>query len=591
MKSRFIYLLMMLVGVLACSEDFTESTAYGALSDDALANAEGVDLLLVGAYSLLDGHSDTGSSDWEKTADGWWYDAISDDAHKGSTNGDQADLFLIETFDWNTTNPYFGGKWRALYASVNRCNAVLSLINKIEEGDFTQQEAEARFLRAHYNFELQKGWGNVAFISVENYDNTEFNQPNSGPIWDQIEADMEFALNNLGDQSDLGRPNTWTATAYLGKIHLYQGEWNEALTYLETVINLGPYDLLDEYVDNFRLAGETGEESVFAIQYTADAGVSFNGNRGGTLSFPNGGPIGSCCGFYQASQDLVNAYQTENGLPLLDTYNQNDVANDYGLNSFQDGIEDANGNPVPTDFEPEDAPLDPRLDYVVGRRSLDMNGWGVNIGKDWIRASFNDISGPYLTKKNYYHNGEDANRGTGGWGEQRSGINYHIIRFADVLLMGAEAAVETGALDKALTWTNMVRMRAKNMTYLKAFELVSLPNEGGFTSVPVEVNGVHVDAANYEIEPYPAFPDATFARKAVRFERRLELGVEGHRLFDLRRWGNATEVMNEYIQNEARTIPPFGTAANPYTATYDLFPVPLGAIDLSGGVLTQNPGY
>ena len=116
-------------------------------------------------------------------------------------------------------------------------------------------------------------------------------------------------------------------------------------------------------------------------------------------------------------------------------------------------------------------------------------------------------------------------------------------------------------------------MRAKNMTYLK------------------DVNDPTKDAANYVIEPYPPFADAAFARKAVRFERRLELGVEGHRLFDLRRWGNATEVMNTYIQNEGRTITPFGTAANPYTATYDLFPIPLGAIDLSGGVLKQNPGY
>lgn len=560
MKSKFIYLFLMLVGILACSDDFTESTAYGALSDDALANAEGVDLLLIGAYSLLDGHSDTGSADWHKTADGWWYDAISDDAHKGSTNGDQAELFLLETFDWNTTDPYTGGKWRALFASVNRANAVLSLIGKIEEGDFRQQEAEARFLRAHYNFELQKGWGNVPFISVENYNNTEFNQPNPGPIWDQIEADMKFAVDNLGDDSEVGRPNTWTATAYLGKIHLYQGEWNEALTYLETVINLGPYQLLPEYVDNFRIAGETGMEAIFSIQFAADAGVSYNGNRGGTLSFPNGGPIGSCCGFYQPSQDLVNTYQTENGLPLLDTYNQTDVANDYGINSAEP-------------FTPHTGPLDPRLDYTVGRRGLDMNGWGVNVGKDWIRASFSDISGPYLTKKNYYHNGEDANRGTGGWGEQRSGINYHVIRYADVLLMAAEAAVETGALDKALGWTNDVRSRAKNMTYLK------------------DVNDANQDAANYQIELYASFPDATFARKAVRFERRLELGVEGHRLFDLRRWGNATDVMNTYIQNEGRTITPFLTAANPYTATYDLFPIPLGAIDLSGGVLTQNPGY
>jgi hypothetical protein len=210
-----------------------------------------------------------------------------------------------------------------------------------------------------------------------------------------------------------------------------------------------------------------------------------------------------------------------------------------------------------------------------------MNGWGVNVGKDWIRASFGDISGPYLTKKNYYHAGEDANRGTGGWGEQRSGINYHIIRYADVLLMAAEAAVEVGRTDDALDWVNQVRNRAKNMTYLK------------------DVNDPGKDAANYQIEPYPAgaFANVDYARKAVRFERRLELGVEGHRLFDLRRWDandpgyDAVQVMNNYIANEGRTITPFGTSANPYEAKYNLFPIPLNAIDLSGGVLQQNPGY
>ena len=112
-----------------------------------------------------------------------------------------------------------------------------------------------------------------------------------------------------------------------------------------------------------------------------------------------------------------------------------------------------------------------------------------------------------------------------------------------------------------------------------------------------DVNNPNADAANYQIEPYPAFPDQAYARKAVRFERRLELGVEGHRLFDLRRWDatdpgfDATQVMNEYIANEARTITPIGTAFNPYEAKYNLFPIPLNAIDLSGGVLQQNPGF
>jgi len=146
------------------------------------------------------------------------------------------------------------------------------------------------------------------------------------------------------------------------------------------------------------------------------------------------------------------------------------------------------------------------------------------------------------------------------------------MRFADVLLMAAEAAVETGDLTTALTNVNRVRNRAKNSNYLQA----------------VDGSG---DAANYEIEPYASFPDATMARKAVRFERRVELGMEGHRLFDLRRWNVSVQVMNDYFANESRTITNFATKVSPYTATHDLFPIPLGAIDLSGGALTQNPGY
>ncbi len=561
MKNKIIYLLILMIGVLSCGKDFTESTAYGALSDENLQNAQGIDLKLIGAYSLLDGMSATGGADWEKTGDNWWFDVISDDAHKGSTNGDQADLFLLETFDWTSSNPYIYGRWRALYAGTNRANAVIDLISQITDGDFTQQMAEARFLRGYYNFQLQRIWGNPPYISEENYANTEFNQPNPGPIWDKIEADFSFAKDNLAPtQNDVGRPTSWTAKAFLGKVLLYQKKYGEALTLFDEVINSGKFALLPEYVDNFRLAGDNSVESLFAIQFAADAGQSYNGNRGGTLNFPGGGPINSCCGFYQATQDLVNAFQTKDGLPLLDTYNQHDVANDYGI--FSDEA-----------FTPETGPLDPRLDYTVGRRGIDFNGWGINPGKDWIRASFADISGPYLAKKSMYYAGEDANMGTGGWGQQRAGINYHIMRYSDVLLMAAECAAEGGDLDKALNYVNQIRNRAKNMTYVK------------------DVDGSGNPAANYSIEPYTSFPDKEYAIKAVRFERRLELGMEGQRLFDLRRWGNATQVMNDYIANEARTIPPFGIAAKPYQDKHNLCPIPLNAIDLSGGVISQNPGY
>ncbi len=546
-----------------CSDEFTETVNYGTLDPSTLGNAEGVELLLISAYSALDGINARGGDDWHVTGDNWWFDALSDDAHKGSTDGDQGNLYQLEIYDWTTNNSYFAGKWNALFAGINRSNGVITTINSIDDGkDYSAQMAEARFLRGHFNYELQKIFGNVPYISDENYANKEFNQPNPGPIWDAIEADFQFAVDNLPtSQGDVGRPNKYAAQAYLGKAHAQQGDYGSALTQLEAVINSGAFSLLPEFADNFRAAGDTGSEALFSIQFFADGGVSFNGNRGGTLAMPGGGPIGSCCGFYQPTQDLFNAYETDaSGLPLLETWNAEDLASDYGI-------------PSDEAFTPTDKTLDPRVDYTVGRRGIDFNAWEVNPGKDWVRASDADISGPYLAKKNFYWAGEDSQRGTGGWGEQRSGINYHILRYADVLLLAAEAAAATGDTGKALTYVNEVRGRAKNMTYVK------------------DADGA--DAANYSIELYTSFPSQDYAMMAVKMERRLELAMEGKRLFDLRRYGNSADVINTYMSNEARSITSFADEAanNSYQSKHDLMPIPIGAIDASVGTLQQNSGY
>ena len=419
MKKRFIYYVMLFAVVFACSDDFTEIPAVGALSDAAVQNEAGVELLLVGAYSTLDGRrANLSGNGFAASGDNWWFDVLSDDAHKGSTDGDQGDLFEVEVYNWSTANPYILGKWSSVFAGVNRANAVIALIATIEGADLTGKLAEARFLRGHYNFELQRIYGNIPYISEENYANTEFNQPNPGPIWDQIEADFQFAIDNLpAVQDEVGRASGWAAKAYLAKVHLQQNDWGPALTLFTDVINNGPYDLNAEFLDNFAIAGDNSVESIFSIQFTADGGQSPNGNVGGVLNYPNPGPFGSCCGFYQPSQDLVNTFQTDGaGLPLLDTFNNTDVANDYG-------IEDADA------FTTHAGPLDPRLDYTVGRRGIDYNGYGTFPGHSWIRATFADISGPYLPSKNVYQSGEDANQGTGGLGPTtfRYQLPYHSI--------------------------------------------------------------------------------------------------------------------------------------------------------------------
>jgi hypothetical protein len=552
--------MLLLMSVLACSDEFSETIEIGTLNPSALANEDGVNFLLTAAYSALDGVTNA-TGGWEATGDNWWMDVIADDAHKGSNDGDQQTLFLLEVYDWQTGNSYINSKWRALYAGANRANAVISLIlGEGVEVQFAKQLAEARFLRAHYNFQLQIMWGQYAtYISDENYVAVEFAQQNGSPLWPAIDADFLFAVQNLPDvgATDFGRATNLAATAYWAKSKLYQGEFGDALTAFQEVINSGKYSLLPEYGDNFRSAGEGGSENIFAIEFSALGGAfAPNGNQGGTLNYQ--GPNGWCCGFYQPTQDLVNTFQTSGGLPLLDTYNQTDVANDAGIES---------GAP----FTMHTGPLDPRVDYTAGRRGINYNNWDINPGKDWVRAGFSDISGPYLGRKNVYWAGEDSQVGAGGWGEQRSGINYHFIRYADVLLMAAEAAVETNDLATALDYVNQVRQRAINSTTIKAAD--------------------GSDAANYDIALYPNFGSQDEARKAVRMERRLELGMEGHRLFDLRRWNILAETINTYVENEKRTIPNFGPKFKGAANKHNLFPVPVNAIDQSSGTLSQNPEW
>ena len=561
LKSFILSISLVMFMTNACNESFTEVPAYGSLSDANLANATGIDLLLTGVYSVLDGQTNT-TGGWGSSGDNWWMDVISDDAHKGSTDGDQADLYDIEVFNWATGNGYWLGLWKAPFSGVNRANSVINLINGSDNpDDFKVQMAQARFLRAHFNMQLKLKFGNVPNITPETAAALEYNLPNSGETaltWAHVEEDFTYAVNNLpstrsGDYTEPGRPLSHAAKAFLGKVYLHQGKWADALTQLDGVVNSGAYSLNTEYVENFKSTGENSSESIFAIQFAADGGVSNQGNKGGTLNFPGGGPLGTCCGFYQPSQDLVNSFQTDaDGLPLLDTWQNSNVGNDYGLND-----DDA--------FTPHTGNLDPRLDYTVGRRGIDFNGYGAMPGKSWIRASFDDISGPYLAKKNFYHKGDDSNKGTGGWGEQRSGINYHFMRYADVLLMAAEAAIETGNLAKGLDYVNQVRNRAKNMTVADA-------------------------GPTYKVEPYPSFASADYARKAVRHERRIELGMEGHRLFDLRRWGNAKSVMNTYFAKESTVITSFARGQS-YQDKHDLFPIPIVAIDESQGVLVQNSGF
>ncbi|GAA4432903.1 RagB/SusD family nutrient uptake outer membrane protein [Pontibacter saemangeumensis] len=566
---------------ISCSDDFLEKPAIGALSDDVLANKAGVEKLLIGAYASLDG-IDIGN--WEVAPSNWVYGSVAGgEAHKGSNGADQPAINPIATFNIDASNGFINLKWRAMYEGISRTNSVLNVLavaEGISEEDKQRIAAEARFLRGHYYFELKKMFNMVPWIDETT---TEFNQPNNVDIWPNIEADFQFAFDNLPNtQAQVGRANKWAAAAYLGKTYLYQKKYAEAKGMFDQVITEGvtsnglTYGLVDKFKDNFDASAENNKESVFAVQMVANDGTNTiaNANQGEMLNFPYNSPF-RCCGFYQPTLDLANSYQTTpQGLPVIDNYNADPLKNDQGIGSDQA-------------FVPDQQPVDPRLDWTVGRRGIPFLDWGLHPGQAWIREQ--STAGPYSAKKHiYWQATADTYSDQSSWAPG-SAINVLIIRFADVLLMAAEAEAQLGNLEQAQEYVNMVRERAakpENIvnTYVDPAEPLD-----GFTSQP---------AANYNVAPYPAGYFAGLgqegALEAIYFERKLELALEGHRFFDLVRWGKAAEELNAFFDYEGAILPDveggfFTTGKNEY------YPIPQRQIDLQtvGGesVLTQNPGY
>lgn len=582
MKRARIYNISLLLAIglfisFSCGEDFLERPPQGSYGIDALKNSTGIEGLLIGAYGALDGIPVQGPP-WFGAISNWVFGGIpSDDAYKGTDAGDQPEQTFMERYQWLTTNDHLRGKWGSLYNGVARANSVLKYLpdaTGITEARKAQIAAEARFLRGFFLFEAKKLWNNIPYIDEQTYDPTNpesVKVPNTEDAWPKIEGDFEAAMNVLPEtQAQPGRPTKYAAMAMLAKSLMFQGfdvisgapvpaKLTEAKGILDQIIGSGKYKLTDVYFDNFSAGSRNNEESIFEVQYSLTSAADGGGNHGDGLAWPyNNGP-GGCCGFYQPSQNLVNAFKTDaaTGLPLHDTFNDSDITNDEGINSNEP-------------FTPYAGPLDPRLDHTVGRRSIPYLDWGIHAGKDWIRDQA--YGGPYSPKK---HIAEKAHSGISGW-QNLNANNYRVIRYAHVLLWAAEAEVEVGSLEKAREYVNMVRARAAN--------------PDGFVK-----NADGSDAANYVIEEYDApFPDKEFARKAVRFEHRLEFGMEGTRLFDLVRWGIAPEVLNAYVAKEKlkRT---YLEGAVFQEGKHEYYPIPEVEIVNSsiGGeaVMVQNPNY
>jgi hypothetical protein len=581
-----------LLGMLvlgSCADNFIEQPALGALDDQVVTTADGAQKLLIGAYGALDGQQDAGSAlgggnPWEAAPDNWVYGTVAGgEASKGSFGGDQPAIDQIVKFISNPANGFYNTKWKALYEGVVRCNNTLRILSNVEEiadAERLSIEAQAHFLRGHYYFELKKMWNMVPYIDETTED---ANQPNDADIWPLIEADFQFAYDNLSPtQSDFARANKWAAGAYLGKTFLYQKKFAEAREIFNTVITSGvnsggaSYDLTTFFKDNFDAATENNVETVFDIQMVANDGTSTiaNSNSGGKLNFPYNSPF-RCCGFYQPSQDLMNSYRTDEstGLPYLNNYNADPVKSDFGISADDS-------------FTPYTGSLDPRADWTIGRRGVPYHDWGNHPGIAWIREQ--SYGGPYAPKKTIYRQAtQDIYADQSSWAPGTA-INVHVIRFADVLLMGAEAEAQTGNLNTALEYVNRIRNRAAAKDgFLKKY-IDNADPLAGFTDQ---------DAANYNIQPYTAsqFSSQENALEAIYFERKLELAMEGHRFFDLVRWGTAEKTLNAYFDYQGK-ITTDVRGGKFISGKNDYYPIPQAQIDLSIGgdgtpVLTQNPGY
>ena len=584
MKKRkliFTACLTALVFITGCSDEFLTREPQGSFSEGDVATADGVEGLLIGAYTMVPGGGLQGQT-WHNDIHSWVFNIASDDALKGTDAGDQPEQSFIEAYDFQSFNIHIRDKWRGLYKGVAATNIVLTTLAEVEDISDerrAQITAEARFLRGLFHMEARKMWRMPTYISDENFALNDLQStkiPNDREIWPLIEADLAAAAAVLpATQGDVGRPTSWAAKAFLGKAKIYQGfdtngsanlaKMGEAKVIFDDIIDNGPFQLMDKFEDNFKVATRNNTESIFEVQYAISSASGDASNRGIGLAHPYTDPWG-CCGFYQASQNLVNAYKTENGLPMLDTFNDANVSSET--------------DPTTT-LSTYTGTLDPRLDHSVGRPGILYKGFKI-YQTDFVR----DLSyaGPYFSMK---HVAEPEAFGQGGWGNL-SANNYRIMRLDMIYLWLAEAEVELGDLERARTLVNEIRTRAANPE-----GFVPLATQGtDRNDFTIEAG---TPAANYDIATYDtAWTDPVTARKAVRFETRLEFALEGHRFFDLQRWGIAAETLNAYIASESQQRT-YLSGKSFVAGKNEFFPIPIEAIDRSAiegqPTLTQDPNY
>ncbi len=563
--------ISVICGFTACNSFLDEHTPQGVLSDEQVKTPENAEAMVVSAYAIF-----TSAEDINSSFSMWNFDVRSDDAYKGGNGTSDGDVFHqlevqqgVLTTNWNIND-----MWVRLYNSISRVNSAIALLNTTGD-DFkmkSQRLAEMKFLRAYAHFLLKRLYKNIPFVVDENLTYQQYNELSNTEYtndegWQVIIDDLMEAYNTLPvTQQDKGRPTKAAAAAFLAKVYLYKAYRQDDAksnqitsidkTDLEKVIEFtnptlfANYDLEKDIHNNFRPEEqyENGIESIWAIQYSRNDGSTYgNLNWSYGLIPPNiPGATDGGCDFYKPSQNLVNAFHTgDNGLPLLDNFNQK---------KYDKATDNA----------------DPRLFLTVGMPGLPyMFNKNFMMEETSIWSRSNGLYGYYVTLKQNVDPaliGEYLIKGS-YWA---SSMNRIVFRYADVLLMRAEAYAQLGDADKAIALVNQIRSRAAGST-----QMIS-GYQGSY--------GVKMYVANYK---------GSFSKeeaiKIVKMERRLELAMESERFFDLVRWGDAATVLNKYYAEEIGSCAIYSNAH--FTANKDEYlPIPFSQIAASNGHYTQNIG-
>lgn len=581
-----------------CSDFLEEQKPQGALFEEDAMKAENTESMVVSAYAGLSTIEDINAS-----FSLWNYDVRSDDAYKGGANEGDGDVFHnietgegIKSSDWSINGD--GGIWTRLYNFISRTNTALALLDQADENKFPKKQeriAEMRFLRAYGHFQLKRLFKNIPFVMDENMPTEEFynisnTQYTNDEAWKILADELYFAYGNLPvTQKDKGRPTKAAAAALLAKVYLYKAyHQDEKGSHRVTSINTHDLDSVMKYTDykgemmeyngelqavyaNYQLEAdfhnnfrpeeqfENGSESLWAVQYSFNDG-SVNGNRnyGAALMAPNADKLTTGGhDFYKPSRNLVNAFRTDaNGLAMPDDFNNK---------NYEENINSDN--------------VDPRLFLTVGMPGFPFmfNAKYIQT-KDWVRNA-DGLYGYNITLKQNVdmdYVGQNTYIKKCGWCWANS-MNRIVIRFADVLLMRAEALAQKGEIEgntsmskQALELVNDIRRRAMQSTQL----IQSYPSKYG---------------VSFKVGIYDVNDKAQDALKLVKFERRLELAMESERFFDLVRWGDVETVLDKFYQEETNTTiykrSKFRVNRNEY------LPIPFNELQASNDLYVQNPGF